>query len=159
MPITWIPEAALPSAKNAEEAGVSGEWLSISKPDSVTAEIQTIHSDTPVSCVVTYSVNPPLPDGLSISVTATGISISGNTSKALQHDEPDIHASAPNDNILVKHTPNPNFKETYVVSITAEWTYLVPPSPTPIVTQYMSTYNIGIYNKWKSDKEEVLAAI
>jgi hypothetical protein len=149
MGITWIPPSSVPSALNPTEAGVAGDWISILKPDSIDAEIITTHSDVPISCAVDFTVSPALPAGLSISATATGIKLSGDTKNALKF-EAGIEKV---DSVLVDATVNPVNKESYVVTVNATWTYQIPPAP-PTSAKYTDVYTITVYNGWKSERDQ-----
>lgn len=159
--ITWIPTPT-PSLLNINEAGVPDEWLSVAKPDAVNTSIISTHTNG-ISCVVTYNIAPSLPTGLNITVLPTGISLYGDSKNVLskslnvEYSIPTGVVSSieiPENSILSKYTPNPIFKESFILTLTANWTWQDGASPT--TTEYIQPFKISFYNRWISDKEDIL---
>ena len=135
---------------------MAGEWVSIAKPDTVNAEIVTSITGG-ISCSPSFTIDKPLPDGLSIALTATGIILSGTTENCLSHVEEIIKDPLPYGGVeLTDYVPSPIYSESWIIMVTSSWSWFV---GVPGNTSETLPYKFTVYNRWQADKAAVLALI
>lgn len=167
MGITWNPVDSTPSVSGSVSctAGVPDEWLSACKGETITNGVITSTHSSQTSCVVTHVCNPPAPPGMTITDTATGITVSGlvtdvmNTVTSVTYDQDGNIATIQDMNkpagaILTHYEPLTTDKVTYTITVTATWTY-----GTGSQTAYVKDWKVTLYNTWLPEKNAVLSLI
>lgn len=170
MGITWIPPAPTPgvsgTASCVSGSTVHGEWLSCNKGETIFGEVATTHS-AGISCGVTHVCNPPAPPGMTITNTATGITVTGmvtdilntpiNTDYTLkQNDQPDKvnQPTTPPNSILTHYTPLSTDHVLYTITVTATWKH-----DTNVTTPYTLDWIVVLYNAWVPEKNAVKSIV
>ena len=171
MGITWSPISPFPGVSGSascETGSTQGEWLSCAKDEQIFGEVSSTHTNGH-GCTVTHTCAPPIPSGVTISNTATGIIVSGLTNSLLdtpldisytlkQSHLPNQGVTTvetdpliPPNSILSHYPPLQRESELYVITVTATWYH-----DTGDVTPYVLNWPVRIYNNWIGEKNTVI---